>query len=557
MKNTKELNRQLLIILIGVLFFLPYLGNVHLFDWDEINFAEAAREMIVTGDYLNVRIDFVPFHEKPPLFIWLQAMSMHIFGINEFAARLPNAILGVITLLFLFNIGKNIFDEKFGLFWVLAYIGSILPHFYFKTAIIDPLFNLFMYAGIYYLFNYYSNNFKTKYIIFAGIVVAGAIMTKGPVGFLLPTLAWVIFIILKRKEYKYPIKDFFIYSIISIIPAAIWYVLIFLNSDSGLVSDFILYQIRLLTTGDAGHEGPFYYHFFVLLIGCFPASVLILRAFRNTKEDNISRINFKILNIILFAGVLVLFSLVKTKIVHYSSLAYFPITYLAAITLYYSATSVIKWKLSSTILLSVVGLIFSLGLFWFPIVIMNIDLFLPRIDDEFTREVLKSNVVWNGYEWIIGVVYFIGLLISIIFISRDKLIRGFLILFGSSAISIFLILPILAPKIEGYTQNAPIEFYKSLSEKNVYIHNIGFKSYAPYFYGGRKIENSPKFLEMNSLEFENYLLKGDIIKDAYFVAKLEKGKSLLKEYPQLQLIRVKNGFVFLKRKNFKKSENKL
>lgn len=552
MKNIKILNRQLLIVLIGVLFFIPYLGNVHLFDWDEINFAEAAREMIVTGDYLNVQIDFVPFHEKPPLFIWLQAASMHIFGINEFAARLPNAIIGIITLLFIFEIGKKLFDETFGIFWVLTYIGSILPHFYFKTAIIDPLFNLFMYSGIYFLFHFYSNNFKLKYVMFAGLSVAGAIMTKGPVGFLLPTLTWIIFIVLKRKEYKYPIKEFFIYTIIAIIPAGIWYILIFLNSDSGLISEFVMYQIRLLTTGDAGHEGPFYYHFFVLLIGCFPASVLILRAFRNTNEDNKDRLIFKLLNIILLSVVLIIFSIVKTKIVHYSSLAYFPITYLAAITLYYTATSVIKWKLSSTILLSIIGLIFSLGLFWFPIIIMNIDLFLPRIDDEFTREVLKSNVIWNGYEWIIGVIYFLGLLISIIFISRDKLIRGFLILFASSAISIFLVLPLLAPKIEGYTQNAPIEFYKSLGEQDVYIHNIGFKSYAPYFYGNRRKENSPNHLKMNSLEFENFLINGDIKKDAFLVAKLEKGQSLLVENPHLQLIKIKNGFVFIKRKNNEK-----
>ena len=545
--NIKKFNRQLLIVLIGVLFFLPYLGNVHLFDWDEINFAEAAREMIVTGDYLNVQIDFVPFHEKPPLFIWLQAISMHIFGVNEFAARFPNAIIGIFTLLILYEIGKKIFDERFGLFWVLVYIGSILPHFYFKTAIIDPLFNLFMYAGIYYLFNYYADKYKIKYILFAGLAVAGAVMTKGPVGYLLPTLSWIIFIILKRKEYNYPIKDFIIYSLIAIIPAGIWYVMIFLNSDSGLISDFIMYQIRLLTTGDAGHEGPFYYHFLVLLIGCFPASVLTLRAFRNTNQDNKDKLNFKLFNIILLAFVLILFSIVKTKIVHYSSLAYFPITYLAAITLYYSAISVIKWKLSSTILLSIFGLLLSLGLFWFPIIVMNIDLLLPRIDDVFTREVLKSNVIWNGYEWIIGVVYFVGLLISIIFISRDKLIRGFLILFGSSAISLFLILPLLAPKIEAYTQNAPIEFYKSLSKDDVYIHNIGFKSYAPYFYGNRKIKNSPSYLKMNSLEFENFLINGSVDKDVYLVAKFEKGKSLLDENPHLELVKIKNGFVFIKR----------
>ena len=45
----------------ALLLFIPFLGGLHLFDWDEINFAESAREMILTGDYLTVQIDFIPF----------------------------------------------------------------------------------------------------------------------------------------------------------------------------------------------------------------------------------------------------------------------------------------------------------------------------------------------------------------------------------------------------------------------------------------------------------------------------------------------------------------
>ena len=83
--------KYLLIILFGSLLFFPYLGQVHLFDWDEINFAECAREMILTDNYLQVQINFRPFWEKPPLFIWMQVLSMKAFGITDYAARFPNA----------------------------------------------------------------------------------------------------------------------------------------------------------------------------------------------------------------------------------------------------------------------------------------------------------------------------------------------------------------------------------------------------------------------------------------------------------------------------------
>ncbi|MEI8103159.1 MAG: glycosyltransferase family 39 protein, partial [Chlorobium sp.] len=145
-------NRQLLLIQLGIVFFasllfIPGLGMVHLFDWDELNFAESAREVLVSGNYFTVQINFEPFWEKPPLFIWMQALSMKLFGINEFAARLPNALCGITTLLVLFNAGRRVKDSRFGLLWMLLYLSSVLPFFYFRTGIIDPWFNLFIFLG--------------------------------------------------------------------------------------------------------------------------------------------------------------------------------------------------------------------------------------------------------------------------------------------------------------------------------------------------------------------------------------------------------------------------
>ena len=68
------------IAIAALLLFVPGLGAVHLFDRDEINFAEIAREMLVTGQWSQPSVGFRPFYEKPPLFMWLQAASMSIFG---------------------------------------------------------------------------------------------------------------------------------------------------------------------------------------------------------------------------------------------------------------------------------------------------------------------------------------------------------------------------------------------------------------------------------------------------------------------------------------------
>ena len=76
-KSLKENNLlvQFAIVVVALLLFVPGLGVVHLFDWDEINFAESAREMLITHDYLTVKVNFEPFWEKPPLFMWMQVLS--------------------------------------------------------------------------------------------------------------------------------------------------------------------------------------------------------------------------------------------------------------------------------------------------------------------------------------------------------------------------------------------------------------------------------------------------------------------------------------------------
>src|SRR6185503_4154106 len=152
------------IIGLSSLLFIPFLGHVHLFDLDEINFAECSREMIITNDYTRVHMDFLPFYEKPPLFLWMQSTSMKIFGVNEFAARLPNAVCGIVTLLVVFACGKRLYSKKFGIYWALAYAGSLFPSMYFRTGIIDPWFNLFTFLSLSYfiLYHWKRNGFDKE-----------------------------------------------------------------------------------------------------------------------------------------------------------------------------------------------------------------------------------------------------------------------------------------------------------------------------------------------------------------------------------------------------------
>ncbi|NDC42227.1 MAG: phospholipid carrier-dependent glycosyltransferase, partial [Chitinophagia bacterium] len=180
--------RYLTIAALASVLFFPLLGGVHLFDWDEINFAECAREMIVTKDYIRCQIDFMPFWEKPPVFIWMQAAAMQVFGVGEYAARFPNACIGLVAMLTLYYTGSKLRSREFGLWWVAAYMCSWLPQFYFKTGIIDPTFNFLIFLAIYQLYLLKWGQQKLLHSILAGLFLGLAVLTKGPVAILVVLL---------------------------------------------------------------------------------------------------------------------------------------------------------------------------------------------------------------------------------------------------------------------------------------------------------------------------------------------------------------------------------
>ncbi len=537
--NASAFRYNIVIAIGAALLFVPFLGAVHLFDWDEINFAECAREMLVTHDYFSVKINYQAFWEKPPIFIWMQALSMSLFGINEFAARLPNAICGVVTLLVLFNIGRRLVDERFGLFWVLAYAGSFLPNFYFKSGIIDPWFNLFIFLGIYFFIGF-TNNKNTKQLIYSAIFIGLAILTKGPVAGLILGLCIGTFWALKRFQSFMSVRHIFIYALAVSFVGGLWFLMLAVTGHADIIKEFFIYQVRLFNTQDAGHGGPFFYHWIVLLIGCFPLSIFALRAFRRSSYDTPYQKHFKLWMLILFWVVLILFSLVKTKIVHYSSLCYFPLSFLGAYVVYKLVAGELKWKKSTNVLLMVFASIIGIAISALPIIDKYKQTLIDSdyIKDKFAVENLKTTVAWSGAEWLIGIVLIVGVGGMLLLIKQGKIKWGIVGIFSFSLFAVNIASVVVVPRIEQYSQGAAIEFYEYLQGKDCYVETISFKSYAHLFY-------TKKQLQTNQSSYNSdWLSRGEIDKPVYFVSKITALDDVAKYYSELKEIYRKNGFVF-------------
>lgn len=556
----QNLRDYLLIACLGALLFIPFLGQSHLFDWDEINFAEASREMVVTGNYTQTQIDFRQFWEKPPFFFWLQAGAMQVFGINEFAARFPNAICGILTLLLLFAIGKHLYDRRMGWWWVLCYAGSILPQFYFKSGIIDPWFNLFIFLGIYGFVRYLDAQQSLKWLIVSAIGAGLSVLTKGPVGVALIGLTVGIYYISTRFRQFPPIWHLAIYIVCMMLPIMPWVAVEVSKNGTWFIQEFFSYQTRLATTEDASHGGFPGYHVVVLLFFCFPASSFAISNMTISRDRTQQLQAMRKWMIILFWVVLIVFSIVQTKIAHYSSMAYFPITFLAALRL----REMEKLTRLEIGLLCATGFTMGICMIGLPLVLQHPDVLFPYMQDVFTQQAIFADGGWMGWEWLLGMITIL-IVVYIAFIAvKRNVMTAMTALFVAVMVIINIAITIITPKVERYSQGAMIDFLEEKSQESCYTEIIGFKSYAHLFYGERKMadtqhplfmkwihEQHPDTTALTAMDYRRlygqWLMYGEIDKPAYLITNARK-KDFLEVRTDISLVEAKNGYYFYVRK---------
>lgn len=519
-----------MLLAISVFFFLG-IGNTHLFDWDEINFAESAREMMSSGDYLRVQVNYEAFWEKPPFYFWLQVLSMKLFGINEFAARFPNALFGAIYLISIYLIGRKHFSARFGLIWALIFCGSLLPNVYFKSGIIDPVFNYFIFISVYFMIRVISSENEGKrglLALLSGLASGFSVITKGPVGFLLLGLALLVYLIIKKFKPFPKLKYIFIFfgGLLSII--GIWLAIEFANNGFEIIRRFIAYQAELFNSNVAGHEQPFYYHFVVVFFGCFPISLLAIPSLLKKRSE--TKMDFHLWMLCLFWTVLLLFSIVTTKIIHYSSMTWVPLSFVAAYTLYLVDRDKLKLSNFSKYLYLVVGILLSFVFIGIVVLISNNYWLADQINDRFVADSLRQSIHVSPLAYLVGLLLLAGTIIGFIFLHKKK-ISSFAI---TTAASIMLSLTVaqftLLPVVEQITQGPAIYFYEKIGKSGHQLASFQFKSYGQYYYARSKRQQE---------EF-NWFLQSNHEEPVYLIVKTDN--DVIQAYKHFKLVEKKGGF---------------
>ena len=188
-----------ILLTVFILSFLVRLGSSPLLEIDEAIYAEVAREAFVSGDYFSTYYNFETEFSKPPFQYWLLQIFYAIFGINEWAVRLPSfmAALGVLSLTYLF--GKNIRSSDTGLWACLVLCANVGFYSMMRDARMDITLTFFITLSIYGFYNYiYKGQNSIKGFLYVYIGMAGATLTKGPIGIIFPVSIVFMFILLKR-----------------------------------------------------------------------------------------------------------------------------------------------------------------------------------------------------------------------------------------------------------------------------------------------------------------------------------------------------------------------
>ena len=315
------------IIALSIFLFFYNLGLPGLFDVDEAVYAESAREMIETGDWITPQYNFTNFYEKPVLFYWLITAAYKIFGVTEFAARFWSALFGVALILMCWFILHRLGYSRWGAISALILATSLEIIVLSHAAITDMTLTFFITASIFCFFLGCTEVGSLKRWWYWGFYInaALAVITKGPVGIVIPVLVIIPFLLLSGRLIE-TVKGMRIFSggAIFLIISLPWYITeIWINGWEYIDAFFIKHNFTRYTVVVSGHGEPVYYFIPVILLLFFPWSVFLPYALykyfpRTMPKGHLQRKESMLLfSLVWFLVVFAFFSLSKTKLPGY------------------------------------------------------------------------------------------------------------------------------------------------------------------------------------------------------------------------------------------------
>lgn len=244
---------------------------------DEGRYAEVARQMVESGDWVVPTLNHRPFYDKPPLFYWLVGGGFQLLGSNEWSARLVPALAAFLTVLAVFLLGRGIVGAR-GAF--LAGLALALTSEFVivgRIVILDSLLTLFVTVALLAAYRAVQcGRVRWSWWLVSAVSCGLGVLTKGPIALVLLTPPVIAFSWLNRGAARPNWRQWAAYLAVVAALVAPWYIAIVVR-DPHFAYHFLVDQHLVRFFMHEYHVEPWWYFVPVLLLGCLPWSLLLVQ----------------------------------------------------------------------------------------------------------------------------------------------------------------------------------------------------------------------------------------------------------------------------------------
>jgi 4-amino-4-deoxy-L-arabinose transferase-like glycosyltransferase len=306
------------------------MGGLGLTDRDEGSNAEAAREMLETGDWISPTLNYEPRFAKPAFVYWLISGSYSVFGINEFAARLPSAISGLCVLLLQYAFVCRWLGAPLALLASLMLLLNLEFLAINRMVITDPELVVFTTLAGYSCWHALHGSTKNSrwWFISFYLAMGFGMLVKGPVGIIIPLVGVIPYLTLTRQWKNFWQKGFPLLGTgLVLLIAAPWYIAMFqIHGEAYWAAAQANTTGRFMSPME-GHGGTLFFYVPILLLGFFPWSAFLpsvlyqslkqWKAYWNGQSFSTQEHHLEFFLSLWVVGLLIFFSLSATRLPHY------------------------------------------------------------------------------------------------------------------------------------------------------------------------------------------------------------------------------------------------
>lgn len=284
MKRLQIYAPGLLLLLALIIMWIPWLGETLFYSKGEPREALVAVSMLQQGDWVLPATCGTDIPYKPPFLAWIVAIFASVLNggmVNEFISRLPSALAAIGLVMGTYAWARKARGERFALIMSIVLATSVEFYRAATACRVDMVLTACMVGAMYLIFDLFDKK-KINWLRYVAIVLllSGAVLTKGPVGALLPCLAMGIYFLLRGERFFPTLGRLTLLCLVSFLLPALWYYAAWLRGGNDFLSLVWEENIQRLagTMPYESHVKPFWYNFVTIIVGLLPWTLLCIFA---------------------------------------------------------------------------------------------------------------------------------------------------------------------------------------------------------------------------------------------------------------------------------------